>query len=143
MVKIFILIVSVFAFAACELTERFDSNYKNYNEAIDSNSWKGHWLPRQLPEDAINILESHYVDSSRTIATFEFSVDFREKLKNDCKENNRIDNIKFANMNAKWWPNSLVGSAAASSHEYYYYTCSETEYFAIPFSENRAYFWRL
>lgn len=143
MARLSIIFFILSIYFGCDFVERSDSNFKNYNEAIESDSWKGNWLPKQLPEDAINIYESHYIDDTRTIVAFEFHGNFGEQLKKDCKKTDGFNNIKLASMNAKWWPNSLVGNGFASSHEYYYYVCSETEYFAIPFDKKEAYFWRL
>ena len=143
MKKGIISIILILSIANCGLLERFDNKYANYSEAVKSQSWKGGWLPDLLPKDAINIFESHYIDRSSVIVAFEFAEDFKTILNNKCKKTDGY-HIKFADMKASWWPNSLTGEAFGSSHEYYYYECSDNgvAYFAVPFGQQKAYFWR-
>jgi hypothetical protein len=138
-----IFIMVIFSISSCGWFERFDNSYSSYSEATESQSWKGGWLPHLLPKDARNILESHYVDRSSVIVSFEFTEDFRAVLDAKCRKTEG-HHMRFADMNASWWPNSLTGEAFGSSHEYYYYECRDDEfdYYAIPFGQRRAYFWR-
>ncbi len=141
--KIFFITFITLLFFGCDQFERYDSQFKNYEELIKSQSWKGGWVPKIVPKDAVNIKESHYIDHSSVILSFEFSNDFKGKLDGICKEIN-FNDIQFSNINAKWWPNSLEGNAFGSSHEYHYYSCPDIGgYFAIPFGIKKAYFWSL
>lgn len=139
-----LIIVAVFLlFLGCNYLEQYDSHYANYTEVVNSQSWKGGWIPKLLPKDAVNIQESHYIDRTSVILVFDFSKDFKSKLDKICN-NKKKANIQFAIMNAKWWPNSLTRNATFSNHEYYYYSCHDTEgFFAIPFGSKKAYYWRL
>ena len=136
-----ILLLLILLVSGCDFFERKDNKYKDYSEAIESQSWKGGWLPELLPKDAINIFESHYIDRPSVIVSFEFTGDFKAVLDNKCT---KTPHIKFADMNASWWPNNLTGEAFGSSHEYHYYKCFDKGvcYFAIPFDQQKAYFWR-
>ena len=137
-----ILCVLILFVSSYGCSERLDNKYLDYSEAIESQSWKGGWLPRLLPKDAVNISESHYSDRSSIIVSFEFRENFETVLDAKCKKTDGY-HIEFADMTADWWPESLVGEARVSSHEYYYYKCSgDSGYFAIPFEEKKAYFWK-
>ena len=135
-------ILLLFFIFGCDLLERYDSQFNNYSELTNSKSWKGGWVPKQIPKDAVNIKESHYIDRSSVILAFDFSEDFKGELDKNC-DNKNVHEIKFANIDAKWWPNSLKGSAFASSHEHHFFSCPDIEgYFAIPFGSEKVYYWR-
>ena len=143
MVRVFyIILIPLFLFA-CDRIERFDSQFETYTGLTNSKVWKGGWVPKTIPQDAFNINESHYIDRTSVILTFEFLDDFKSKLDKICSKKNGHE-IQFSSIDAKWWPNSLVGKALVSSHEYYCYSCNDVEgYFAIPFGSKKAYYWRL
>ena len=138
-----IFLILILLVSSCSFFERLDNKYNDYSEAIESQSWKGGWLPELLPKDAIKIFELHYIDRSSVIVSFEFTEDFRTILDSKCSKTDGY-HIKFADMKASWWPNSLTGEAFGSNHEYYYYKCSDkgVGYFAVPFGQRKAYFWR-
>jgi hypothetical protein len=120
MVRVFyIILIPLFLFA-CDRIERFDSQFETYTGLTNSKVWKGGWVPKTIPQDA-----------------------FKSKLDKICSKKNGRE-IQFSSIDADWWPNSLVGKALVSSHEYYYYSCNDVEgYFAIPFGSKKAYYWRL
>ena len=141
--SISIFLILAFLISSCDCIERFDNKYTDYSEATESQSWKGGWLPEILPKDATNIFESHYLDRSSAIVSFEFTEDFKTILEDKCTKTDGY-HMKFADMKASWWPNSLTGKAFGSSHEYYYYECADKGVgnFAVPFGQRKAYFWR-
>jgi hypothetical protein len=137
----YIILIPLFLFA-CDHIERFDNQFENYADLTNSKAWKGGWVPKIIPKDAFNIKESHYIDRTSVILSFDFSDNFKSKLDEICNKKNAHE-IRFSDINAKWWPNSLVGQALVSSHEYYYYSCKGVGgYFAIPFGSKKAYYWR-
>ena len=134
---IFNIFLFCLVISSCNSVERFDNQYKDYAEAIESQSWKGGWLPRLLPKDAVNISESHYIDRPSIIVSFEFRENFKTVLDAACTKTDGY-HIEFYDMTTDWWPGSLVGEARVSSDEYYYYRCSDgSGYFAIPFEEKK------
>jgi hypothetical protein len=142
--KRLLIIIILFLISGCDFFERHDSHFNDYAELTNSQSWKGGWAPKLIPKDSINIHESHDIDTNSVIFSFDFSGNFKDQLDKICGKKTGYDDIQFANINAKWWPNSLTGDGFASSHEYHYYSCPDAEgYFAIPFSSKTAYFWRL
>lgn len=86
--------------------------YINYSEAIESQSWKGEWLPKLLPKDAINAFESHYIDMICTIVSFNFLEDFKEILDLECTKTGGY-HIEFTSLKASWWPNELTEKASS------------------------------
>ena len=129
--------------SGCSLFEKADHRYPSYVAAVQSQSWKGGWFPGLLPKDALNIRESHWIDRSSVIVSFEFGGDFKALLGTRCARLGGLE-IKFSDMKASWWPGNLYGEAFGSSHEYDYYRCSDNgvAYYALPFGGSKAYFWR-
>lgn len=134
------LTISCLFLISCSFLERFDSHFDDYSKVIESQSWKGGWLPRNLPKDAFDIYESHDLDTNERIVWFKVINDFKAVLDSSC-QSVTIEKIEFLRINAEWWPQPLYDKAVFPSHEFYYYIC-ESGYFAIPSRDkNYVYFW--
>lgn len=123
-------------------SEQFSSYFKNYNEAVQSQSWKGNWIPRNLPKDAVNISESHNLDINAVILKYETNRNMKNALDSSCSTIQNVNELDFAVIREKWWPTPLFGNAKLSSNEYWYYQC-ENGFYAVQFSEKTTvYYWK-
>ena len=123
-------------------SEQFSSNFKDYNEVVQSQSWEGNWIPRDLPKDAVNIYESHDLDINAVIMRYETQRNMKKTLYSSCSSIQNVNELKFAVIREKWWPAPLFGDAKISSHEYWYYRC-KNGFYAVQFREkSTVYFWQ-
>ncbi len=97
--RIFYLFFITLFLLGCDQFERYDSEFNNYAELSKSKSLKGGWVPKLIPKDAVVIKESHYIDQTSVILSFEFTEDFKEKLDEICSKSS-IPDIQFSNINA-------------------------------------------
>ena len=69
----------------------------------------------RMKQDPPNkIFESHYIDRSSVIVSFEFSGNCETVLDAKCSSTDG-SHIKVADMKASWWPNSHTGEGFGSS----------------------------
>lgn len=85
-----VIIFSLFLLYSC--FEQFYSGFDNYDEMIKSSSYKGGWIPKNIPSSAKNIHEWHDLDTNLGYGSFNFdTVDFDNFIaKMDSIQTNKI-----------------------------------------------------
>ena len=95
--------------ATCLLTsgcfwETTDASYSTAKEVIDSGYLEKGWMPRWLPSDAIDLQETHNIDSNAS--ELSFSIPSRDSLTlpENCIPIDLKDTVP-AYIQRRWWPN--------------------------------------
>ena len=84
--------------------ETTDASYSTAREVIESGYLEKGWIPRWLPSDAIDLQETHNIDSNAS--ELSFSIPSRDSLTlpESCTPIDFKDTVP-AYIQRRWWPN--------------------------------------
>jgi hypothetical protein len=115
--------------AACQLGERPESSFANYQEAAASGMIERGWIPDWLPETAVNIQERHDLDTNASILFFSAGAEF--STPEGCEP---TSNPPAAAFKESWWPQSF-------STDWPVYDCG-SGHLSVDEIRMSVYFWR-
>jgi hypothetical protein len=123
------LIVALVAVGACSDPSRpvSSSSYATFQEASSSGILELGWLPRNLPESAADILESHHIDNGELWVRFRFSDADIKTLLGRCSADSsaQLPDKRRTKLDADWWPVGLTsGSDPAVRKRWKIYWCA-------------------
>ena len=133
-------------FLGCDETS--SSSYKTLDDATRDGAVGG-WLPRAIPDSAINIRETHDIDTNETWAAFALPSHQRNAFTSRLKEAQpsnvaglRIDSAR----SPSWWPRRFTGTlteiAMQQRNCHFYVDAAPQEVFVVCESEAVVWFWR-
>jgi hypothetical protein len=137
-----LIVTLLLIFAEVSCSEQISSHFKDYGDAVLSQSWIGNWIPRGFPTDAVEIFESHDLENNAVIMKYRVHRSIKRALDSTCKKIENSNAIDFAVIREKWWPAPLYGKAWGSSNEYWYYICQSGHYAVQFLDTTTAYYWR-
>ena len=132
---------------ACDETS--SSSYKTLDDARRDGAVARGWLPRAIPDSAINIRETHDIATNETWAAFELPSQKRDAFRHRLNEAQpsdlaglRIDAI----VTSSWWPRRLTGALAEIVMQQptcdFYVDAEPREVFVACEGEAIIWFWR-
>jgi len=92
-----------------DIVETTTSHYSNYKKAAEDGVVERGWLPRNLPDSAYDIIETHNIDTNELWVKFQFSQTDINSFLSQCAEtaNLRLPSAR-TRIIATWWPETLT-----------------------------------
>lgn len=124
-----------------------DITYPNYDAVIQAGALgKGKWIPEFLPRSAVNIRETHNIDTNEEwlFFNFNYSTDI-ENLGKSCKQVSS-HNIVYPRYPGGWWPKTLYRrneDTQSLDRNYEYYSCEDGGIIAIDSKKGEVFYWHL
>jgi hypothetical protein len=93
-----------------DFVETSTNQYSNYKEAVADGALQRGWLPRNLPDSAHNIVETHNSDTNELWAKFQLDQADINGFLGHCEEaiDLRLPSAARAKKMAAWWPEALM-----------------------------------
>lgn len=93
-----------------DFVETSTNQYSDYKEAVEDGALRRGWLPRNLPDSAHGITETHNIDTNELWAKFQFDqADINSFLRQCAKTADlRLPSSLRAKKIATWWPEALT-----------------------------------
>jgi len=147
LIKLFLILI-IGSLVGCFIFEVKNDYYSDYSSAINSQSFRGGWLPRLLPKSAHLIYDQKDVESNDFLLKFSFTINDYDLWTKDCLI--AFNNIKLpTGFIPKWWGNDIFINNTPNYLNYSFFVCKETKnfiversYLAISKKENLAFYWR-
>jgi hypothetical protein len=130
------LIVSVMTLTGCG--ETLDTTYADFQLARAEGAVERGWIPGWTPRTAVNIFESHKIDTGESMLAASYDESERLDWRENCEQVGPFD-LPQPPFRRDWWP-SDVPASAFSTYRHVFLQCGDASYAA--FGQGEFYYWR-
>jgi hypothetical protein len=137
------ILAAALVVVACHSGETPESRYKSRAAAVSAGAVSRGWVPEALPSSAVDIVESHDIDSNETWIKFRFSESERAVVETMCVPAVGAPSLSLRHAPV-WWPSSL---SERTTNDYRLFDCSRSRdnaaltRLAVSRSEPTAFYW--
>lgn len=130
--------------SACEQMETVETRYPDSESAMKAGAvGEGKWIPKFLPSSAINIRETHNMDTNELWLSFHFKPTDHASFGQACTPIIASKTAYPRKSPGRWWPTRLLQGSDDVPETYGFYQCAGSGILAIDTNKSEAFYWDL